>query len=129
MPEVAQTVILTRTPGRTPMAESEDLARLAESRATLCIFLSTDGIAELTAILAEHYGRDCPAALVYHASWPDERTLCGTLADIGPRTQAEGIRRTAILLVGCALCPSCTASLEALRTRRSGHGYRSGSQP
>src|SRR5208337_5610557 len=54
-PEVAQTIILTRTPGRTPMPPSEDLARLASSQATLCIFLSTERIAELTGMLAEHY--------------------------------------------------------------------------
>lgn len=128
VPEIAQTVILTRTPGRTPMPESEDLARLAVSRATLCVFLSTDGIAGLTGMLAEHYGPDCPAALVYHASWPDEKILRGTLADIGRRIQAEGIRRTAIFLVGRALArPAPHAS--KLYDKTFSHGYRSGAQP
>ena len=69
-PDVAQTIILTRTPGRTPMPPSEDLSRLAQSRATLCIFLSTDRIAELTGMLAGHYGPDCPAALVFMPRGP-----------------------------------------------------------
>ena len=60
-PEIAQTIILTRTPGRTPMPPSEDLARLAQSRATLCIFLSTARVAELTAMLAEHIVRQMSA--------------------------------------------------------------------
>jgi precorrin-4/cobalt-precorrin-4 C11-methyltransferase len=127
-PEIAQTVILTRTPGRTPMPPSEDLAGLARSRATLCIFLSTDRIAELTGMLAEHYGQDCPAALVYHASWPDERILRGTLADIAGRVQAEGIQRTAIFLVGHALArPAAVTS--KLYDKSFAHGYRKGSPP
>ena len=91
-PEVAQTVILTRTPGRTPMPASEDLSRLAQSRATLCIFLSADRLAEMAAMLAEHYGPDCPAAVVYHASWPDQKVVRGTLADIARRGAAAEAR-------------------------------------
>jgi precorrin-4/cobalt-precorrin-4 C11-methyltransferase len=127
-PEIAQTIILTRTPGRTPMPAREDLARLAESRATLCIFLSSEKVAELAAMLAGHYGADCPAAVVYHASWPDERVIRGTLADIGPRARAEGIHRTALLLVGYALArPLPHAS--KLYDRSFGHGYRPGAPP
>ncbi len=148
VPEIAQTVILTRAPGRTPMPESEDLARLAESRATLCIFLSTEGIAGLTGMLAAHYGPDCPAALVFHASWPDEKkpewnkrwyqvtepwimdmgATAETLADIGRRIQEEGIRRTAIFLVGRALARP-TPHASKLYDKTFGHGYRPGSPP
>ncbi len=122
-PDVAQTIILTRTPGRTPMPPSEDLSRLAQSRATLCIFLSTDRIAELTGMLADHYGPDCPAALVFHASWPDEKVIRGTLSDIGERVRAEGITRTAIFLVGFAL-ERPTRNFSKLYDKTFGHGYR-----
>ena len=125
-PEVAQTVILTRTPGRTPMPESEDVGRLAESRATLCVFLSTENIPTLAARLAQPYGPQCPAAVVYHASWPDEKILRGTLADIGQQIESSGIRRTAMFLVGYALArPAPHAS--KLYDKTFGHGYRSGS--
>jgi precorrin-4/cobalt-precorrin-4 C11-methyltransferase len=124
-PEIAQTVILTRTPGRTPMPPSEDLARLAQSRATLCIFLSTDRISQLTDLLSEHYGPDCPAALVYHASWPDQQILRGTLADIGPQIAASDITRTAIFLVGRALArPALHVS--KLYAQDFQHAYRPG---
>jgi precorrin-4/cobalt-precorrin-4 C11-methyltransferase len=127
-PEIAQTIILTRTPGRTPMPPSEDLARLAQSRATLCIFLSADRVAELIETLAESYGRECPAAVVYHASWPDEKVLRGTLADIAGRVQAEGIQRTAIFLVGQALArPAAVTS--KLYDKTFAHGYRKATPP
>lgn len=126
-PEVAQTVILTRAPGRTPMPPSEDLARLAQSRATLCIFLSADKVSELAPMLAEHYGDACPAAVVYHASWPDERVVRGTLADIAERIEAEGITRTAMFLVGYALArPAPHAS--KLYDKTFSHGYRKGNE-
>ncbi len=124
-PEIAQTVILTRVPGRTPMPASENLSRLAESLATLCIFLSTDRVAELTGTLAEHYGPDCPAALVYHASWPDEKTIRGTLADLAARVAAERITKTAILLVGYALARPAT-HVSKLYDKTFEHGYRRG---
>lgn len=127
-PEVAQTVILTRAPGRTPMPPSEDLARLAQSRATLCVFLSTDRAAELAVTLAEHYGAQCPAAVVYHASWPDEKTVRGTLADIGDRVRTEGITRTAVFLVGHALTRPA-AHVSKLYDKAFGHGYRQGTPP
>lgn len=126
-PELAQTVILTRAPGRTPMPASEDLGRLAQSHATLCIFLSTDKLAELTGVLAPHYGSDCPAAVVYHASWPDQRILRGTLDDIAGQTQREGITRTAIFLVGPALARPLS-SVSKLYDKSFTHGYRTGTQ-
>jgi precorrin-4/cobalt-precorrin-4 C11-methyltransferase len=126
-PEIAQTIILTRTAGRTSMPASEELSRLAESRATLCIFLSTDRIAELTETLAKHYGPDCPAALVYHASWPDERILRGTLGQIGGQVEASGITRTALFLVGRTLSRPLAHSSKLYDAAFS-HGYRKGSE-
>jgi precorrin-4/cobalt-precorrin-4 C11-methyltransferase len=102
-PELAQTVILTRTPGRTPMPATEALERLAPIRATLCLFLSTDRLSAITAALIPEYGADCPAALVYHASWPDQVVVRGTLADLGDRVAAAGLRKTGMVLVGRAL--------------------------
>jgi len=127
-PEIAQSIILTRAPGRTPMPPSEDLSRLAQSRATLCIFLSTDRVAELTGMLAEQYGPDCPAALVYHASWPDEKAIRGVLANIGDLIRAEGTTRTAILLVGYSLARPAP-HVSKLYDKRFGHGYRPGTSP
>lgn len=126
-PELAQTVILTRAPGRTPMPASEDLGQLAQSHATLCIFLSTDKLAELAGVLAPHYGSDCPAAVVYHASWPDQKILRGTLDDIAGQTRREGITRTAIFLVGPALARPLR-SVSKLYDKSFTHGYRTGTQ-
>ena len=124
-PEIAQTIILTRTAGRTPMPPAEELSRLAQSRATMCIFLSTERIAETAATLAESYGPECPAAVVYHASWPDEQVVRGTLADVAGRVAAAGIARTAIFLVGDALArPLPRAS--KLYDKSFGHGHRQG---
>lgn len=102
-PEVSQTVILTRTAGRTPMPDKEDLAQLAASRSTLCIYLSTHKVDEVSATLAPFYGPDCPVAVVYHASWPDQQILRGTLADISQQVKAAAIKKTAMIVVGHAL--------------------------
>ena len=89
-PELAQTVCLTRAPGRTPAPAAHTLEKIAPLQATMCIFLSTDRMAEVAGALAPHYGADCPAALVWHASWPDEIIVRGTLADIAARAWAAG---------------------------------------
>jgi len=124
-PEVSQTVILTRTAGRTPVPPSEGLSTLAASRATLCIFLSSDRIAEIAATLIPHYGQDCPAAVVYHASWPDQAAVRGTLADIAAAAEARGITRTAIVLVGRALARPLPRTSK-LYDPDFRHGYREG---
>ena len=107
VPEVAQTVILTRY-GRQASAipAGEDLAGLAAHGATLVVHLGTQAIEEIVAVVMPHYGRDCPAAVVARASWPDERVLSGTLASIAELVRAAGIRRTATILVGPALAPA-----------------------
>jgi precorrin-4/cobalt-precorrin-4 C11-methyltransferase len=102
-PEVAQTIILTRTSGRTPMPEDQELDLLARTRSTLCIFLSTHKMREVAAGLVHHYGADCPVALVYRASWPDQQIIQGTLADIADKVSEAGIRKTAMIVVGHAL--------------------------
>jgi len=104
VPEVAQSVVLTRVGGRaSPMPESERLSVFAASRATLAIHLAVQRIDAIAAELVPHYGSDCPVAVVVRASWPDERILRGTLADIAGKVAAEPIERTALILVGRAL--------------------------
>jgi precorrin-4/cobalt-precorrin-4 C11-methyltransferase len=128
MPEVAQTVILTRAPGRTPVPPEQELAKLAASRATLCVYLSTDRIAEVCAALEPSYGAECPAALVYHASWPDQRVIRGALSQLAGLVAAAGIRRTAIILVGAALGPAAGAPSRLYNAAFS-HGYRKAAEP
>jgi precorrin-4/cobalt-precorrin-4 C11-methyltransferase len=107
LPEVAQTVILTRTAVRaSPMPKREDLSMLAQSGATLAIHLSINNLARIVRDLTPHYGADCPAAVVHRASWPDQRILRGTLATIRAEAKAAGITRTALILVGRALAQS-----------------------
>jgi precorrin-4/cobalt-precorrin-4 C11-methyltransferase len=104
LPEIAQTVILTRTATRaSAMPEGESLDRLAASRATLAIHLSIANLARVVRDLAPHYGADCPVVVAYRVSWPDERLIRATLADIRERVKEAGITRTALILVGRAL--------------------------
>ncbi|MCG0278719.1 MAG: precorrin-4 C(11)-methyltransferase [Thermanaeromonas sp.] len=100
LPGQSQTLILTRRAGRTPVPEAENLAALSLHQASLCLFLSAHCLKEAAQELATGYGLEAPAALVYKASWPEERILYGSLADIADRAQKEGIERTALLLVG-----------------------------
>ena len=100
LPAVSQTVILTRKGGRTEVPEKEDLKSLAEHQATMIIFLSVGQIEEVAADLAPSYGWDTPAAVVYKASWEDEKIVRGTLKDIGEKVKAAGIRKTALIAVG-----------------------------
>lgn len=123
-PETAQTVILTRAAGRTPMPATERLADLAVHQSTLCLFLSTQSLPALVETLRPHYGTDCPAAVVYRASWPDQTILRGTLADIADQAQAAGLRRTAMVMVGRALGGATAES--RLYSPAFSHGYREG---
>jgi precorrin-4/cobalt-precorrin-4 C11-methyltransferase len=104
VPEVAQSVVLTRMSGRASrMPQSERLAVFAASRATLAIHLAIHRIEAIVAELTPFYGADCPVAVVVRASWSDERILRGTLGDIAAQVATEPIERTAIVLVGRAL--------------------------
>ncbi|WP_067483557.1 precorrin-4 C(11)-methyltransferase [Actinomadura hibisca] len=104
VPEVGQSVILTRTSARaTPMPPGEDLATLGRSRATIVLHLAVQRIEEVVAELLPNYGADCPAAVVAFASRPDEIVLRGTLADIAAQVAEAGIKRTAVIIVGAVL--------------------------
>jgi precorrin-4/cobalt-precorrin-4 C11-methyltransferase len=104
LPEVAQSVVLTRTPGRaSSMPETETLEAFAATHATLAVHLSIHAIADVVRRLLPHYGPDCPAAIVYRASWPEEQVVRGTLATIAAQASEMAVERTALILVGEAL--------------------------
>lgn len=106
LPEISQTIILTRTAVRSSaMPEGEDLATLGRSRATLCLHLSVTNLAHVVRELTPHYGEDCPVAVIFRASWPDQQVLRGTLADIRDAVKAAGLTRTALVIVGRVLGP------------------------
>jgi precorrin-4/cobalt-precorrin-4 C11-methyltransferase len=103
LPDVSQTLILTRYARKTSMPEGEQLADLARHRATMAIHLGVRHLARIVDELTPHYGSDCPVAVIYRASWPDEERVTGTLADIVGKVQATDIERTALILVGRVL--------------------------
>jgi len=103
VPEVAQSVVLTRVSGRASrMPETEKLATFAASGATLVIHLAIHAIAAIVKELTPLYGADCPAAVVAEASAPTQQILRGTLSDIAAKAAAARIERTALILVGRA---------------------------
>ena len=103
LPGLAQSVVLTRTGGRaSPMPAGETLAGFAATGATLAIHLSIHRLDDVVGELLRHYGADCPVAVVWRASWPDQRVLRGTLADIAAQVGGS-MERTALILVGPAL--------------------------
>ena len=104
LPGVSQTVVLTRTAMKaSPMPPGEDLANLAAAGATIAIHLSVRNLKHVVEALTPVYGADCPVAVVYRASWPDQRIIRGTLADIRSAVRAAKITRTALILVGRVL--------------------------
>ncbi len=103
LPGVAQSVVLTRTSGRaSAMPEGEELVAFAKTGATLAIHLSVHVLETVVADLTPHYGADCPVAVVWRASWPDQRIVRATLATLRTAIGAE-MERTALILVGRAL--------------------------
>jgi precorrin-4/cobalt-precorrin-4 C11-methyltransferase len=109
-PEISQTIILTRTSGRTPLPSTQELEELAKTKATLCIFLSVGKIETITNTLIKSYGPDCPCGVVYRATWPDQKIITGTLATIGRLIKQEEIIKTAMIIVGEALGKSVAVS-------------------
>lgn len=103
LPELSQTVILTRAEGRTPMPDGEKLADLGRHGATLALFLSITLLAEVTETLIPIYGADCPVAVVHKATCPDQKIVLGTLADIRGQVREAGIKTQSIVLIGRVL--------------------------
>lgn len=104
VPSLTQSVVLTRVSGRASrMPEKERLSSFAATGATLAIHLAVHALDSIVRELIPHYGSDCPVAVVMRASWPDERVVRGTLADIQEKLAAAPMERTALVLVGHAL--------------------------
>lgn len=131
LPEVSQTVILTRTPGAaSPMPPGESLAALGAAGATLVLHLSIRNIHLVVRDLVPHYGPDCPVAVVYRVGWPDQQVIRGTLDTIRAAVKASKITRTALILVGRVLDPEgfsdsrlyAAGHRHVLRPRRGGEG-------
>lgn len=129
LPEVSQTVIITRLAGRTPVPERESLSEIAKIGATLVIYLSVSMIERVVAeLLQGAYTPETPAAVVFRASWPDERVVEGTLADIAALVKEAEIGKQALILVGDVL-KARTEGLKAkslLYDREFSHGCRKG---
>ncbi|MDH1008155.1 precorrin-4 C(11)-methyltransferase [Pseudomonas nicosulfuronedens] len=123
LPDISQTLILTRYASRTRMPEGESLAELAQHRATLAIHLGVGQLANIVAELLPYYGADCPIAVIHRASWPDQDQVTGTLGDILPKAEAKGFRRTALILVGRVLGAEGFAD-SSLYSAEHAHLYR-----
>ena len=122
LPNVSQTVILTRIAGRTRVPESESLKNLAVHKSTMCIFLSIDRIRDVVADLLTSYESSTPVAIVQKASWNDEKILRGTLETIADQVEKSGIDRTAMIIVGN--CLDCEYELSKLYDSNFSHGFR-----
>ena len=121
LPEVSQTVILTRTAVRaSPMPEGEALAKLGASGATLAVHLSVNNLARVVKDLIPHYGADCACVVAYRVSWPDEIIVQGALGTIREKVKAAGITRTALILVGRTLSAQ---AFPASRLYDPGHAH------
>ena len=120
LPELAQTVILTRYGDSSPMPAGEQLADLARHRSTLAIHLGVKHLERIVTELLPHYGPDCPVAVIHRATWPDRDWVRGTLRDIVALTAAKDFRRTALITVGHVLgdAPFAESALY-----RAGHAH------
>lgn len=128
IPEVSQSVIHTRMAGRTPVPQGESIESLAAHGATMAIFLSVSMMEALVQKLMQGgYAEDTPVAVVEKASWPEERVVRGTLADIALKVAGAGIKKTALIFVGNALRASAgeTGKESKLYDKEFKHGYRS----
>ncbi|MDY0190313.1 MAG: precorrin-4 C(11)-methyltransferase [Desulfuromonas sp.] len=125
-PQISQTIILSRTSGRTPMPPKQELEQLARTESTLCLFLSVHKLATVATELAVYYGADCPIGVIYRASWPDEVIIRGTLTDIAHKVAQAGISRTAMIIVGQAIGSDRARDIPVsqLYHRHFSHGYR-----
>lgn len=127
VPDVSQTVIITRLEGRTPVPELESLEKLASHRASMAIFLSVGDIERVVEKLAEGYGsRDVPVAVVYKATWEEQKIISGTLEDIAQKVRGAKIDRFAQILVGYFIEGEYGRSL--LYHPEFTHGYRKGTE-
>lgn len=131
LPEVSQTLILTRMEGRTPVPEREKLHALASHRATMAIYLSVQNIEKVAAELGGHYPLETPVVIAYRVGWDDERFVEGTLADIAEKVREAEISRQALILVGDVFAARAGNPFKRskLYDETFDHGYRKGRSP
>jgi precorrin-4/cobalt-precorrin-4 C11-methyltransferase len=131
LPEVSQTLILTRMEGRTPVPERERLQALASHHATMAIYLSVQNIEKVVAELTSQYPSETPVVVAYRVGWPDESFVEGTLATIAERVRTAGVKRQALILVGDVF--SVRAGIRVKRSKlydeTFDHGYRKARTP
>lgn len=125
LPSVTQTVILTRIQGRTSVPEKENIKSLSVHRVTLIIFLSVSMIESIVSEIIENYGKDTPAAVVYKATWKDEKIIRGTLYNIAEKTKNSGIKKTALIIIGD--CLGNDYELSKLYDKSFSHEFRKSS--
>jgi len=111
LPEVCQTITLSRISGRTPVPDKERLEVLAKSRSTLFLFLSISKLREVMETISKEYGEKIPVAVVYRASWPDQKIIKGDASNIVEKVEEEKITKTALILIGEVLDQKAKASL------------------
>jgi len=126
LPEISQTIILTRQAGRTPVPEEQALSSLAAHGASMAIFLSIGMIDQVVEELRQGYSEDIPVAVVYKASWDEEQVIEGTIADIAGKVKKAGLKLSALILVGPFLGKPISRS--RLYDAGFSHGCREGKQ-
>ncbi|MEK6681801.1 MAG: precorrin-4 C(11)-methyltransferase [Nitrospirota bacterium] len=126
LPEITQTVIYTRIAGRTDVPAAEKLSSLAAHNSTMVIFLSVQKIKEVVDELLKGYSPDTPVAVVYKASWKEERIIRGVLEDIADKVRDEKINKTALIIIGKVLDEEILkiGKRSKLYDKRFEHGYR-----
>ena len=128
LPNISQTVIITRPEGRTPVPEKESIRELAKHQATMVIFLGGQYIAAVIEELEKGgYPKDTPVSVVYRATWPEQKIVKGTLNDIVEKVKAAGITKTALIFVGKVLNPSAY-DYSKLYDPSFTHGFRKGDE-
>jgi len=128
LPNISQTVIITRPEGRTPVPEAESIQKLAAHQATMVIFLGTPHIARVVEDLQKGgYPKDTPVQIVYKATWPEQKIVKGTLADIVEKVKVAGITETALIFVGRVLDPK-EYDLSKLYDPKFTTGFRKGDE-
>jgi len=130
IPEISQTVIFSRMAGRTPVPDAERIGELAKHRATMVLFLSVSMIDTLRDELLEGYPEDTPVVVIQKATWPEQKIVRGTLADISAKVKEAGIGKTALIYVGEALRASeeSLGRTSKLYDKGFAHEYRRASE-
>ena len=123
LPGISQSLILTRYANKTVMPAGEELASLAQHKATMAIHLGVNHLGKIIEELLPHYGADCPIAVIHRATWPDQDWVQGTLEDILAKVVAKGFRRTALILVGRVLAGEHFSESSLYRANHA-HLYR-----